>query len=209
MIVHPLDRAVLPVIVDAEHAGAAHDADFGHGREFSLDRGDPACAVALADDRRRSASSRPPSRKSSSARMTRAPARAAVSAAIRPAGPAPITSTSQCANAFSYRRDRRPALRARDRRRGGSRLVDLLPETRRPHEGLVVEARPGRTAKASRLTAITSKASDGQRFWLAATSPSNSSTTVARVFGSRRAPSRNSTSAFGSSGPAVKMPRGR
>ena len=54
-----------------------------------------------------------------------------------------------------------------------------------------------------------SKASEGQRFWLAAISPSYSSVVVARVFGSRRAPVRSSTSAFGSSEPAVRMPRGR
>jgi hypothetical protein len=59
------------------------------------------------------------------------------------------------------------------------------------------------------LTAIQSKASDPMRFWLDAASPSKSSITVARVFGSRRAPSRSSTSALGSSTPAEKMPRGR
>ena len=46
--------------------------------------------------------SRPPSRKSSSARITRAPARPAVKAADNPAGPAPITKTSQCKNPRSY-----------------------------------------------------------------------------------------------------------
>ena len=59
------------------------------------------------------------------------------------------------------------------------------------------------------LAAIRSKASEGQRFWLSAARPSKSSIAVARVFGSRRAPARSSTSAFGSSGPAERMPRGR
>ena len=40
--------------------------------------------------------------KSSSAKMTRAPARPAVSAAARPLGPAPITNRSQCRNPLSY-----------------------------------------------------------------------------------------------------------
>ena len=50
----------------------------------------------------RSALSRPPRRKSSSARITRAPALPAVSAAISPAGPPPITSRSQNPKAFSH-----------------------------------------------------------------------------------------------------------
>ncbi len=50
------------------------------------------------------------------------------------------------------------------------------------------------------MIASTSKRNDGQRFWLRASRPSKSSMTVARVFGSRRAPLRNSTSALGSSG---------
>ena len=49
----------------------------------------------------------------------------------------------------------------------------------------------------------------GQRFWLSATSPSCKATVVARLFGSRRAPSPSVTSAFGSSGPAVITPRRR
>ena len=50
---------------------------------------------------RRSARRRPPRRKSSSQRITRAPLRPAARAAARPAGPAPITSTSQWAVALS------------------------------------------------------------------------------------------------------------
>ena len=52
------------------------------------------------------------------------------------------------------------------------------------------------------VAAIQSKASEPRWFWLVAASPSNSSATVARVLGSRRAPSRSSTSALGSSMPA-------
>jgi len=59
------------------------------------------------------------------------------------------------------------------------------------------------------LTDSASNLSDGQRFWLCASSPSNTSTVVARVLGSRRAPLRSSTSAFGSSDPAAIGPRGR
>jgi hypothetical protein len=54
-----------------------------------------------------------------------------------------------------------------------------------------------------------SKRTDGQQFWLRALKPSYSSTTVARVFGSVRAPRASCTSALGSSTPALKIPRGR
>ena len=60
------------------------------------------------------------------------------------------------------------------------------------------------------LIAPTSKASEGQRFWLVASRPSRSSWMVARVFGSKRpGPRRVPMSAFGSSEPAETTPRGR
>jgi hypothetical protein len=62
---------------------------------------------------------------------------------------------------------------------------------------------------ASWFTAMKSKASDGQRFWLFAFRPLKSSTTVARVFGSLRAPLRRVTRALGSSTPAENRPLGR
>ena len=71
----------------------------------------------------------------------RAGARRRPAPPIRPAGPPPITSTSQKAIGL--------LVGGRDRRAGGAaeaggaadqRLVDLLPEGGRPHEGLVVEA---------------------------------------------------------------------
>jgi hypothetical protein len=54
-----------------------------------------------------------------------------------------------------------------------------------------------------------SKPTDGQQFWLAAVSPSYNSSVVARTFGSVREPRASCTSAFGSSAPALKIPRGR
>jgi hypothetical protein len=78
------------------------------------------------------------------------------------------------------------------------RLVELLPEGRRPHEGLVVEA-GAEERRQQLLTAPRSKSSEGQRFWLAPPAL-NSSTIVARVFGSGGAARRSVTSAFGSSG---------
>jgi hypothetical protein len=94
------------------------------------------------------------------------------------------------------------------RRAADDRLIKLFPERRRPHEGLVVEARREEGDSLS-LIAMASNRKLGQRFWLVASSPSNSSATVARVFGSCRAPVRSSTSAFGSSDPAEIGPRGR
>ncbi len=55
-----------------------------------------------------------------------------------------------------------------------------------------------------------SKAREGQRFWLVASSPARSSWSVARVLGSNRpGPRRVPISAFGSSEPAETTPRGR
>ena len=90
-----------------------------------------------------SLSSAPPSSKPSSARMTRAaPSAEAASAAESPAGPAPDDEDVAVRVAVGV------AVRIRHARRlaetGGStdhRLVDLVPEALRPHEGLVVEAR--------------------------------------------------------------------
>ena len=60
------------------------------------------------------------------------------------------------------------------------------------------------------LTPPISKASEGQRFCDDTFMPSKTSCTGARTFGWRRAASRDtSISAFGSSGPAERMPRGR
>ena len=142
MIVYPFHRAVLPVIVDAEHAGAAHDPDFRHGREFSLDRGDPACAIAFADGVTLSQET--------------------------PAKPEILLGENDARSGVRRRHRRHQAGRTRAddenvamrecffvlvgiavRRcapeTGGAadrRFVNFLPETRRPHEGLVVE--PGR-----------------------------------------------------------------
>jgi hypothetical protein len=56
---------------------------------------------------------------------------------------------------------------------------------------------------------MASWASEGQRFWETASSPSQISCTVARTFGVWWTPRPTVTSAFGSSDPAVRMPRGR
>jgi hypothetical protein len=59
------------------------------------------------------------------------------------------------------------------------------------------------------LIASASKRNEGQRFWLRATMPSNTSCTVARTLGVWLVAPTISTSAFGSSDPAVRIPRGR
>ena len=101
MVGDPLDRAIGAAVIDAEHGRSRHACARRASRQLR-DRPAPptrrpaASSIAGASDSRR-----PPSRKSSSHRMTRAPARPAVKAAASPAGPAPITSTSQKAWALS------------------------------------------------------------------------------------------------------------
>ena len=88
-----------------------------------------------------SALSRPPGRKSSSATITRAPARPAVSAAIRPGRPG--ADDEQIAVQEALVVDVRIRLRRKPPEAGRApyeRLVEPLPEGCRPHEGLVVEA---------------------------------------------------------------------
>ena len=41
MVVDPLQRRMGAVVVGAEHGGARHDADIGHGVEFGHRAGDP------------------------------------------------------------------------------------------------------------------------------------------------------------------------
>ena len=67
----------------------------------------------------------------------------------------------------------------------------------------------GKNRDSRPLTVPKSILSDGQRLTLAASSPSNSSTCVARKLGSVRGPAPSWTMAFGSSDPALMMPRGR
>ena len=89
----------------------------------------------------RSASSRPPRRKSSSHRMTRAPARAGRERrhqAGRPAADHQHVAMRECLLVMVRDPPRRGAAEARGA--ADQRLVELLPELRRPHEGLVVEA---------------------------------------------------------------------
>ena len=89
----------------------------------------------------RSFSSEPPSAEPSSARITRLPARAAASAAISPVGPEPITSqVAMGIGLLVFVRVGKLRGGAQARRAADQRLVDLLPEALRPHEGLVVEA---------------------------------------------------------------------
>ena len=142
VVAHALDRAVLPVIVDAEHAGAAHDADFRHGREFSLDRGDPACAIAFADRMtlRQKAPAKPEILLGENDARSGARRRHRRHQARRARADDENVAMRECFLVFVGIAARRCAPET-----GGAadrRLVDLLPETRRPHEGLVVE--PGR-----------------------------------------------------------------
>jgi hypothetical protein len=95
-----LERAVGAAVVDAGDRGALHQADIRHPDEFVEDGADP-LRPGIPSISWVSARRRPPARLSSSARITSAPARAAASAAMRPAGPAPITRRSQKAKALS------------------------------------------------------------------------------------------------------------
>ncbi len=79
-------------------------------RTFRIDPQFVACVAGEisrrpAADRAVSDRSEPPGSEPSSTRMTRAPARPAVSAAASPVGPAPMTSRSQCASSSHRRRD--------------------------------------------------------------------------------------------------------
>ena len=100
MIADPLHRAVGGAVVDAEDGRARHEANIRHGRK--LGNG------LLRPRRRRLAGNLQRFTEQAAAeaeillRHDDARARApAASAAISPAGPEPITSTSQCAHAFS------------------------------------------------------------------------------------------------------------
>ena len=100
MIADALDGAIA-IVIDVRTPRCATSAGHWAGfatRPDSWRRSPAAAASSMAVF---SLSSRPPKQKSSSARMTRAPARPAASAAVSPAGPEPITSTSQKACTFS------------------------------------------------------------------------------------------------------------
>ena len=119
----------------ARRAHCRHRAQFGtNSASPGRDR--------LASMLRRSARQPPPNTKSSSAEdRPRAGARPP-RAAAKPAGPAPITSTSQWRHAVLVSiRIGLPACAAQSRGATDQRLIDLFPESRRPHERLVVEAR--------------------------------------------------------------------
>ena len=76
--------------------------DLARGPSSRVDVGDPVQRGAALDSPRRPESSAPPSSGWSSSRTTRAPDRAALSAAPSPAGPPPTTSTSVWTNFLSY-----------------------------------------------------------------------------------------------------------
>ena len=135
MVGDPLDGAVGAAVIDAEHAWCGSGSrTSGRLASSASTRGDPVRAPARRRSLARSARRRPPRRKSSSARITRAPARPAASAAISPAGPPPITSTSQMAVALlvtvGIGHVRR---RGRGRRRGGSAARRPSPRTTAGH----------------------------------------------------------------------------
>ena len=86
-------------------------------------------------------SRRPPRRKSSSQRITRAPARPAAERRGKPSGSrADDQHIAMGGRVFVMVGIWQPACRAEPGRAADQRLVDFLPERRRPHEGLVVEA---------------------------------------------------------------------
>ena len=49
MVADALHRAILPMIVNTEHAGAAHDADIWHRGELGFNRGNPVGSFAIAE----------------------------------------------------------------------------------------------------------------------------------------------------------------
>ena len=90
-----LDGRVGAAVVHAEHRAARHDAHARHALQLRAASRRPTRDRARRRSRSAPTADARPAAQSSSHRITRAPARPAASAAASPAGPAPITSTSQ------------------------------------------------------------------------------------------------------------------
>ena len=140
MIGHPLKRAVSSAIVDAEHLGPPEDTDVRHRLEFILDQlGELAAGHAIDFD----------------ALGKQTATEAEIILAQNHARPGP-RRRSRRHQTGRTRADHQhiaegggllvgigigqAARRAEARGVADERLVDLFPERRRPHEGLVVEA---------------------------------------------------------------------
>ena len=156
-------------------------------------------------------SSEPPGSACSSARITRAPPAAAASAAASPGGPGADDEH------VAMRKALRVAVRVRLRRRApkarraaDQRLVERRPGRARPHEGLVVEARrKERRQEVARAPDVEAQGSASGSANAPRARRRARPASRARFGVSRAASRRTVTSAFGSSAPAVTMPRGR
>ena len=140
MIVDALDRGIGAAVVDALHGGAAQDAAIGQALELRLcrlhpiERGTPVDLVTLREQPPAKAEillaqdhPRAGSRGGECRRQTRGPA-------------ADHQHVAKGVGLFIVIRVRRLRCAAEPRGAADGRLVELLPEGGRPHEGLVVEA---------------------------------------------------------------------
>ena len=140
MIVDALDRGVGAAVVDALHGGAAQDAAIGQALELHLrrlhpiGRGTPVDLVTLREQPPTEAEillaqhhPRAGSRGGECRRQTRGPT-------------ADHQHVAKGVSLFIVIRVRRLRCAAEPRGAADGRLVELLPEGGRPHEGLVVEA---------------------------------------------------------------------
>ena len=172
MIVDPLQRAIGAAVIDAEHGRAAHDADVRQRGEFGQRAGKPIGCRHAVD--RAAVAEQPAAEREILFAQDDAGASAAGGKCCRKAG------RSAAGDQHVAMRPRLvvvvgiglPGAAAEAGGAADRRLVDRLPEFRRPHEGLVVEA--GHEDRREQLVdrQDRSKPSDGQRFWLRASSPS-------------------------------------
>ena len=146
--------------------------------------GDPGRTGRPSISAPRRESSEPPAHGCSSTSMTRRPAADAARAAASPAGPAPITSTSQWSLRCSSQRLVRPSTPHFAESRDVADLgLEQVPV--RLHEGLVVEA-AGQEALQQSRPPRRSMRGPGQQLTLLATRPSASGSSVALALGSCR-----------------------
>ncbi len=151
-----------------------------------------------------------PARRPPRHRITSAPARAAVSAAISPVGPdADHQQVAEGQGLFVGRLVMLARQAAQARGAADHRLVKPLPEGARPHEGLVVEPAPTGTARPDRSPPAGHSAARASGSGFARPARRTPPAPWRGRSASGWSPSSTSTSAFGSSDPAVRTPRGR
>ena len=141
MIVDPLERAVGAAVIDAEHGGPAQDADVRHRRELGLGRLRPLRARPAVD---RAPLGEEPSAETEILVAEDHPRAGAARGERRGKPGRPAADDQHVAEGVGLLVVVRVG-RARGAAEAGGaadrRLVELLPEGGRPHEGLVVEAR--------------------------------------------------------------------